>query len=42
MFNLGFIKVLFLVFAVGLLQLFLMQLTSANGGLLAAVKRGVR
>ena len=42
MFNLGFLKVVLLVFTVGLLQLFLMQLTSANGGLLAAVKRGVR
>ena len=42
MFSLGFLKVVFLVFAVGLLQLLLMQLTSANGGLLAAVKRGVR
>ena len=42
MFNLGFLKVLFLVFAVGLLQLVLMKLTTANGGLLAAVKRGFR
>jgi len=41
-FRLSFLKVLFLVFAVGLLQLFLMQLTQANGGLLSAVKRGIQ
>lgn len=33
------LKVVLMVFLVGLLQLFLMQLTSANGGLLTAVKR---
>lgn len=33
------LKILFMVLAVGLLQLFLMELTSKNGGLLNAVKR---
>jgi len=36
------LKVLLMVLAVGLLQLFMMQLTSANGGLLQAVKRTIR
>ena len=37
----GGLKVILMVFVVGLLQLFLMQLTSANGGLLNAVKRTI-
>lgn len=36
------LKVLLMVLAVGVLQLFMMQLTSANGGLLNSVKRTLR
>ena len=42
MFPKGPLKVLLMVLAVGLLQLCIMQLTSANGGLLNQVKRTVR
>lgn len=35
------LHVVMMVFAVGILQLIMLQLTSANGGLLSAVKRVV-
>ncbi len=38
----GLVKIVLMVLAVGMLQLFLMELTSKNGGLLNAVKRELK